>query len=92
MPESAYSVVLPASVDIATVIEVKTILTDAIQGGHSIELDAQQLTRVDATGAQLMYAFVRHCTGLHKPVRWVHASERIRDTFRCLGLDREVGL
>lgn len=60
--EESSVVCLEGTIDIACAAELRTVLLDALQLGHAIRVAAGQVTGLDMTSIQLLWAAQREAT------------------------------
>lgn len=87
----AISVVLPEDARLAGLDEVVPQLREAAKAA-SAELDASAVARVDGALLQLLVAFRRAAAASGCTVRWLGASDALRDAAQLLGLGNELDL
>ncbi|WP_329742692.1 STAS domain-containing protein [Dyella sp. A6] len=84
-------VVLPADCRLAEVSALRGQLLDALKAPSS-ELDGAGVERVDGTAVQLLVAFCRDAKKHQHAVRWLGASDALREAAALLGVDRMLDL
>lgn len=83
---------LPVQLGIADVAEFKSILTDALEGGRSIVLDAAALEQIDGAGLQLLLAFRAAMQAAGQRMDLKHAPPALTEAATLLGVRETLGL
>jgi anti-anti-sigma regulatory factor len=78
--------VLPADLRIAVAAPQRDALLAAAAAGPVLTIDGSAVTRVDATGLQLLVAACRHQQERGGTVRWAGVSEALRAAAAHTGL------
>jgi len=88
---SAAPIVLPADCRMAEVAALRNRLLDALKAPSS-DLDGARVERVDCTAVQLLLAFCRDAAKQQHAVRWLGASDALREAAALLGVERMLDL
>jgi len=83
---------LPAVLDIASVDELKARLDALLGPGEPVELEAGQVGRVDASGLQLLAAWLRQARAAERCVRWGEVSAELRAAAELMDLTEYLTL
>ena len=85
-------IVIPAALGPSTVESFRAQLLSCVDDGSAVSLNGRRVERVDASGIQLLFAFVdaRRARGL--AVRWEGASHALRLTANLFGVADLLGL
>lgn len=67
--------------------ELISILTN----NNELEIDLSDVTEVDTTGLQIMYALQKEAKILSKKIHWTNHSEAILNTINLLNLGSSLG-
>ena len=92
VPTSDEALVLSGPLTTQTVGEIRQRMLDCLAGGSACVLHAAGVTRLDAAGAQLLYAFVAEVTRRGSTARWASASLYMVEAARMLGMESCLGL
>lgn len=90
MSKSGSVVTLPERVDISMVSEVYLTLSVALETDKDISVDASAVERIDASGLQLLLAFMLQTSKQSLKCLWVNPSVALVKSARLLGLDRQL--
>lgn len=85
MPE-VMTVDLPANLTIAEADGVYEVLDSALSQHHDVILNAEIVQRIDTTGIQLLYAFIRELQRSHTDVKWLAPSSSLLTAAQHLGM------
>jgi anti-anti-sigma regulatory factor len=91
----AITLSLPQSLDISLVNEVKSMAIEKIQSNSSpdhINLDAQELIRIDTAGLQLLTAIVIDLNRHKINFSWKNISDELASNSALLGLNELLKL
>lgn len=80
------------NLDISQASSVHQELVDALDRGLSIELDAQDVERVDTAIVQLLCVFFREARERSIDVKWKLESEIMNKVAQALDLGSAIGL
>ncbi len=83
---------LGPALDIAHAAKIQSALKALLQQDAAVEIDAQEVERIDAAGLQLLLAFVRHCTTQAREWRWLKPSTALLEAATGLGLAHSLQL
>lgn len=83
---------LPADMRIPAAAELKAALTAFSDTEAALSIDGGDVTRVDASGLQVLAAFLRDRTNAGRAVSWTATSEVLREGARYTGLGPTLGL
>ncbi|HOP15955.1 MAG TPA: STAS domain-containing protein [Gammaproteobacteria bacterium] len=79
--------VLPASLTIAEVGEMHTVLMNHLGNAAAVKFDGSSVEIIDGAGLQLLTAFVKTATEKALMVTWHGASETLGQAARRIGVD-----
>jgi len=91
----AITLSLPQSLDISLVNEMKSIAIEKIQSNTSpehINIDAQELIRIDTAGLQLLTAIVIDLNRQKIKFSWENISDELANNSTLLGLNELLKL
>ena len=88
----AQRISLPSELDIRVVAEVKEGLQAALDAACDVEVSAEDLTRVDAAGLELLWCFRREVLSNGQSVQWKDVPEAFVAAARNTGLSEALGL
>lgn len=80
------------NLDISQAFNVHQELGDALDRGVAIELDAEDVERVDTAIVQLLCVFFREARERSIDVRWKLVSEKLSKVARALDLGSAISL
>ncbi len=83
--------VLEGSLGIAEAEAMHQIFSTLLDAHIDITIESDDLSRVDAAGAQLIYAFVKEAKSRSITVTWKSVSDTLLETFSILGLSDAMG-
>jgi ABC-type transporter Mla MlaB component len=83
---------LPEEFSIGQLGEYSRMLINRAQDAGDIELDGNAVTRVDATGIQLLFVLQRALSEAGNSLRWSGASDVLRRSVSLLGMSECLGL
>lgn len=83
---------LPAQLGIASVAELKTVLTDALASGRPVTLDARAVEQIDGAGLQLLVAFHNAMQAIGQPMAWKHLPSALSEAAALFGVRKTLGL
>ena len=86
------TVVLEGNFTIADAESMHQQLNAVLHSHHEITIEAGSLSRIDAAGVQLLYAFVSSAKLMGAVLTWASISDELRDSVKVLGLSQEMGL
>lgn len=86
------AVVLAGALDVSTAQQLQQNLSNALDLGAPLRLDARQVERVDASALQLLYACVRTAADRRTACTWDGASEALVTAADLCGLRDSLGL
>lgn len=84
--------VLPDRMDVASAEQVHVSLEGALEQGGPIEINGEQVVRLDTAGVQLMVAFFREAEKQHVEVAWKQVSSTITEVLEFMNVGKAVGL
>lgn len=80
------------TVDITVVEELYGHLRKAIEERHVVEIEAEQIERVDGSVLQLFAAFCVEAREVGVVVTWKSVSDALKNAAHILGLEEVLGL
>ncbi|MBN4073200.1 STAS domain-containing protein [Mariprofundus ferrooxydans] len=83
--------VLEGSLGIAEAEMMHQTLSQILDAQVDISIQSEALSRVDAAGVQLIYAFVKEAKTRSVAVQWLSVSDVLRETAIILGLQDGMG-
>lgn len=83
---------LPAQLGIASVAELKTVLTDALAGGRPVTLDARAVEQIDGAGLQLLVVFHSAMQTAGQPLTWRRLPSALSEAAALFGVRKTLGL
>ncbi len=81
-----------AVLDINSAKSLYAHFKEVIEHKHEVDINAEQVTRVDTSIMQIFTAFIFEAKTLEIPVEWTGVSENFFETAKLLGLDVELAL
>jgi len=78
-------VVLEGSLGIAEAETMHQTLSRVLDAHVDVSIESEDLSRVDAAGAQLIYAFVKEAQSRSIAITWKSVSDALRETATRLG-------
>jgi len=84
-------VILEGSLGIAEAEAMHQHLATILDAGVDISIDSEDLSRVDAAGAQLLYAFVKESGNRSVHIQWKSVSDALKEVTDTLGLTSGMG-
>jgi len=84
-------IVLEGSLGIAEAEAMHQSLSRVLDAHVDVSIHSENLSRVDAAGAQLLYAFVKEAKKRALDVTWQSVSDTLRETATTLGLSAGMG-
>lgn len=81
---------LEGELGIARAVELKSLLLDHLRGKAQPEVDLSAVSRIDASGIQLLLLANKTASGLGKKVSWTSPSDPVREALRLLGLSEQL--
>jgi len=84
-------IVLEGSLGIADVETMHQLFVSILDAGVDISIDSEDLSRVDAAGAQLLYAFVKESANRSVHIQWKSVSDALKEVTDTLGLTSGMG-
>lgn len=92
-PDSQLTVMcLPREMTIQTVAEQLQHMTDLLQDGKDIELDAGDVSRVDTASLQLIAALQKVLADSGQCIHWRNVSGAFRDSAALMGMRESLAL
>lgn len=85
-------IALNESLDISQVNELAETLASALSEGNPVVLSGEQVTRVDASSIQLLFAFVQQAKLKGISVAWEGSNDVFSAAARMLGLEADLGV
>jgi len=82
---------LQGALDISSVEEMSVELLSALESAHVIELDLQEVGRVDTLGLQLLYAFGVAADRAGVGLRYTMASSTLCEAASSIGMAELLG-
>lgn len=83
---------LGEQLDISQVMDLKKKLQEDLQKKGDMLLDGSSVSRVDATGLQLLLCVKNQCLHLSKNWRWLAASNELIEGAKNIGLFHSLAL
>jgi len=84
-------IVLEGSLGIAEAEAMHQRFACILDAGVDISIDSEDLSRVDAAGAQLLYAFVKEAGSRSVSLQWKSVSDALNEVTDTLGLTAGMG-
>ncbi len=84
--------ILSGMLDITGVAELKVRLGQALDELAPVELDATDLSWIDASALQLLVAFLQEATQRGIAVSWLAVSDELMAAAQLMGLDKSLQL
>ncbi|MDQ6969444.1 MAG: STAS domain-containing protein [Mariprofundus sp.] len=84
--------VLEGSLGIAEVESMHQSLSQILDAHVDVTIQSESLSRVDAAGVQLIYAFVKEAKSRSISVKWESVSDTLVETATMLGLHDGLGI
>ncbi|MBL4759249.1 MAG: STAS domain-containing protein [Mariprofundaceae bacterium] len=84
-------IILSGSLGMAEIEDMHQSLLKILHAHVDILIQSEGLNRVDAAGAQLLYAFVKDAEAQQIPLSWISVSDDLRLTADSLGLSEGMG-
>lgn len=81
-----------SNVDISVAGDLHTLFTEALNGKQTVEIDAENVERIDAAILQLIYLYVKEGEESGVRLSWKGVSESFKSSARLLGMDKRLGL
>jgi len=78
--------------DINSATSLYSHLKDAIEHKHEVDINIEEVTRVDTAILQIFTAFIFEAKTLQLSVNWIGVSKNFFATAKLLGLERELAL
>jgi len=66
-------------------------LSRVLDAHVDVSIQSEDLSRVDAAGAQLLYAFVKEAKNRSIRLKWESVSDALQETTSTLGLSEGMG-
>jgi len=83
---------LEGSLGIAEAEAMHQRLSQILDAHVDITIQSEDLSRVDAAGVQLMYAFVKEAKSRSITVKWASVSDALEEAATMLGLHDGLGI
>lgn len=90
--EVSGDIVLEGVLGIAEAEAMHQQLSEVLNANVDISIESEKLSRVDAAGAQLLYAFVKEAKERSLTVTWKPVSNTLLETLSILGLSENMAL
>jgi len=84
-------VILEGSLGISDAEAMHQLFVSILDAGVDISIDSEDLSRVDASGAQLLYAFVKEAGSRSIRLQWKSVSDALKEVTDTLGLTSGMG-
>jgi len=81
-----------AVLDINSAKSLYAHFKEAIEHKHEVDINAEEVSRVDTSIMQIFTAFIFEAKTLEIPVEWTGVSENFFATAKLLGLEVELAL
>jgi len=88
--EISGDIVLEGALGIAEAETMHQKLSAVLDANVDISIESEDLSRVDAAGAQLLYAFVKEAKKRSVTVTWKSVSDALLETSTVLGLSESM--
>ncbi len=85
--EAGDKVVLPGSITIMDVGELRAPLLQHLEGDVPLQIDGSEVESIEGAGVQLLAAFFKTANEKGIELSWVGASDSLRTAARQVGLD-----
>jgi len=79
-------IILTGSLGIAAAESMHRKLCSILQAQVDISIESEDLSRVDAAGTQLIYAFIKELSTRNIPLKWISVSDALHQAADTLGL------
>jgi len=89
--EVSGDLLLEGSLGIAEAESMHQTLSRILNAHVDVTITSEDLSRVDAAGAQLIYAFVKEAKSRSVKVAWKSVSDALQETVTTLGLTEGMG-
>lgn len=89
---SANKITLNAHLDITEAKTTHEQLSEAINAGDIISIDASRVERADTAGIQLLLAFKKLVEKQKKQIQWESPSRALSRSIKKLGLTDAIGI
>lgn len=86
----AITFALPEELSINTVAEWHPVLCELASSPNPIEIQSQDVCRIDTAGIQLLVAFTRQLNDSGKAFQWGPVTATLRQQAEILGLDEQL--
>jgi len=83
--------VLEGSLGIAEAEAMHQQLSQILNAHVDVSIQSEDLSRVDAAGVQLLYAFVKEAKSRSVPLQWASVSDALLETATVLGVHEGMG-
>jgi len=70
---------------------IRVCLISILKENNGVEIDLSEVTDIDTTGIQIMYAIQNEAKNIQKKFRWINHSESILNTINLLNLGNSLG-
>jgi len=84
-------IVLKGALGIAEAEAMHHRLSRVLDANVDISIQSEDLSRVDAAGAQLLYALVKEAKSRSVSLKWESVSDALQETTDMLGLSEGMG-
>jgi len=91
VPDVSGDIVLTGSLGIAEAEAMHQQFSAILDAQVDISINADDLSRVDAAGVQLLYALVKEAKSHSINISWASASDALKDAATTLGLSEGMG-
>lgn len=81
-------IVLEGTLGIAEAEAMHQSLSRILDAQIDVSIQSENLSRVDAAGAQLLYAFVKEAKTRSVSLKWLSVSDALKETTITLGLSK----
>ncbi len=81
-------IILEGTLGIAEAEAMHQSLSRVLDAQIDVSIQSENLSRVDAAGAQLLYAFVKEAKNRSISLKWLSVSDALKETTITLGLSK----
>lgn len=92
LTDARHVVALGAELRIGSARALQAMLSEALESGGEVIIDASAVQSADSAGLQLLYAFVRDAKARGMAVSWQVPEKTLRRDAGLLDLDTALGL
>ncbi|EMR14276.1 anti-anti-sigma regulatory factor [Methylophaga lonarensis MPL] len=93
MTDSSLSTIeLGDKLTVAEVTDCYLRMLEVLLAGEAVSINSANLQRVDAAGAQLVFAFAQACAQQQLPIDWQEPSQALKESLELLGLAEKINI